>query len=252
MLGARQLLGVGPRPLVAVDLLDAHQAVGQARRGLEALGQAPAQVRPHHQPVDDHLDGVPLGLGQCRHVVDAVHLAVHRHAREALVADVVEHVTVLALAVAHHGGQHQEPCALGHGQHPVGDLLHALPGDLHPAHRAVRRADARIQHAQVVVDLGDGGHGRPRVAAGGLLVDRDGRRQAVDVVDVRLVHLPQELPGVRGEALHVPSLALGVQGVEGEARLAGARETRDDDQLIPWDLDADVLEVVLPGTDDAD
>ena len=79
-------------------------------------------------------------------------------------------------------------------------------------------ADPRVEQAQVVVDLGDGAHRRARVAAGGLLLDRDRRRQPLDVVDVGLLHLPEELAGVGGEALHVAALPLGVDGVEGQAR----------------------------------
>jgi len=45
---------------------------------------------------------------------------------------------------------------------------------------------------------------------------RDRRREALDDVDVGLLHLAQELAGVRGERLHVAALALGVDGVEGE------------------------------------
>ena len=65
-----------------------------------------------------------------------------------------------------------------------------------PSFGAVLHADAGVQQAQVVVDLGDRADGGPRVAAGRLLVDRDGGRQPLDDVDVGLVHLPEELPGV--------------------------------------------------------
>ena len=80
--------------------------------------------------------------------------------------------------------------------------------------RAVRHADAGEQQAQVVPDLGDGADGRAGVAGGRLLVDRDGRRQALDEVDVGLVHLAQELAGVRRQRLDVPALALGATKVD--------------------------------------
>ena len=41
-------------------------------------------------------------------------------------------------------------------------------------------------------------------------------RQALDEVDVGLVHLAEELPGVGGERFDVAALALGEDGVEGE------------------------------------
>jgi hypothetical protein len=57
-------------------------------------------------------------------------------------------------------------------------------------------------------------------------------RQALDEVDVRLVHLPEELPGVRRQRLDVAALALGEDRVEGQARLAGAGQPGEDDQGV--------------------
>ena len=64
------------------------------------------------------------------------------------------------------------------------------------------------------------------VLTGVALVDRDRRRDAVDAVDLRLVHALEELPRVGGEALDVAALALGVEDVEGERRLARAATRR--------------------------
>ena len=121
-----------------------------------------------------------------------------------------------------------------------------------PSFGAVLHADAGVQQAEVVVDLGDRADGGAGVAAGRLLVDRDRRREAVDVVDVGLVHLPQELAGVGAQALHVAALALGVDRVEGEAALAGAGQTGEDDQPVARQLDVDVAQVVLAGAADDD
>src|SRR5205085_2822383 len=80
---------------------------------------------------------------------------------------------------------------------------------------------------------------------GGLLVDRDCRRQALDEVDVRLVHLAEELARVRRERLDVPPLALGEDRVEGQAGLPGPAQAGEDDQGVPRQVDRDVLQVVL-------
>ena len=109
-------------------------------------------------------------------------------------------------------------------------------------------ADPGEQQAEVVVDLGDGADGRSRVARRALLVDRDRRREPVDLVDVRLLHLAEELAGVRAQALDVAALALGVDRVEREAALAAAGEAGDDDEPVARERDGDVLEVVLAGT----
>ena len=126
------------------------------------------------------------------------------------------------------------------------------PGDRLAAVVAVGLADPRPEQAQVVVDLGDGADRRARVARGRLLVDRDRRREPLDRVDVGLLHLAQELARVGRQRLDVAALALGVDRVEGEARLARAREPGDDDQRVARQLDVDALEVVRAGARDDD
>ena len=75
---------------------------------------------------------------------------------------------------------------------------------------------------------------------------RSPAKKPVDPVDVRLLHQAEELAGVRREGLDVAALALRVDRVEGEARLARTPERpvitiRE----LPWKLEVYVLEVVL-------
>ena len=174
-------------------------------------------------------------------------LAVHARPREALLGEVVEERRVLALATAHDRSENLEPGALGQVAQAVDDLLGALAGDQPAAVGAVGLADARIEQAQVVVDLRDGPDRRAGVARRGLLVDGDRGRQPLDEVHVRLVHLPEELPGVRRQRLDVAPLALGVDRVERERRLARARQPGEHDEAVARELYRDVLEVVLAG-----
>jgi hypothetical protein len=87
---------------------------------------------------------------------------------------------------------------------------------------------------------------------GGLLLDRDGRRQALDQVDVRLAHQLEELAGVGRQALDVAALALGVDRVERQRRLARARQAGDHHQLAARNVDVDALEIVLARATHAD
>ena len=155
---------------------------------------------------------------------------------------------MLALAVPDERRHEHDPRPLRQLVDLVDHLLDGLALDLAAADRAVHAADAREQQAQVVVDLGDGADRRARVPRRALLVDADRRRQPVDLVDVRLLHLAQELARVGGQRLDVAALALGVDGVEGKARLAAAGQAGDHDQPVARHLHVDVLEVVLAGT----
>ena len=245
--GAGQVLGEGDG-LVALAAVgpvhDQHlgRPAGELERRLDRLGQALADVVPADEAVDHHLDGVHLVAGQ----VDLGPLgqlerdAVDPDPGEALLGQVVEQGAVLALAAPDHRGQDLEAGPLGQLEHPVDDLLGGLAGHGPPAGRAVGMADAGVEEAQVVVDLGDRPHRRARVAGGRLLVDGDGRREALDEVDVGLVHLAQELAGVGRERLDVAALALGVDGVEGQGGLARSRQPGEDDQPVPGQVEGDV------------
>ena len=72
------------------------------------------------------------------------------------------------------------------------------------------------------------------------------------MVDVRLLHHVEELARVSRERLDIAALALGIDGVEGEARFAGARKPGDHHELFPGQVEGDVLEVVLPRAADRD
>ena len=117
---------------------------------------------------------------------------------------------------------------------------------------AKRRARAGEQQAQVIVDLGHGAHRGAWIVRSGFLLDRDGRGEALDHVHIGLVHQLQELPGVGREALHVAALAFGIQRVKCQAGLARAAQAGDDDQLIAWNIEVNILKIVRSCPADAD
>ncbi len=206
----------------------------------------------HDQPVDHDRDVVLVALVEHDRLLQHPHAVVDPHAREPVGAQLVQQLAVLALAPPHHRGEHHEAGPLRQLHRLVDDLLGRLAHDRPAADGAVGLAHPRPQQAQVVVDLGDRPDRRARVARGRLLVDRDRRREPLDRVDVGLVHLPQELPGVRRQRLHVAPLALGVDRVERQARLARSREAGYHHQRVPRQRQRDVLQVVLARSRDDD
>ena len=117
---------------------------------------------------------------------------------------------------------------------------------------AVQVRRAREEQLQVIVDLRHRPDGRARRAHRVRLVDRDGRRDALDRVHLRLVHPVEELARVGRERLHVAALSLGVERVEDERGLARARGAGDHDELARGNVDVEVLEVVLARAADDD
>jgi hypothetical protein len=137
-------------------------------------------------------------------------------------------------------------------QHPVHHLADRLALDGQAGGGRVGDADPRPEQAHVVVDLGDGAHRGARVPRGGLLLDGDGGREAVDLVHVRLLHHLQELARIGRERLHIAALALGIDRVEGERGLAAPGQAREHDELVLRDRQVDVLEIVLARAADRD
>ena len=247
--GAGQLLGeplfAVRVALVAVDEVEHHDPVRQAQGGLHRVGQPLFGAGLDGEPVDDHLDVVLLLLLQRRRFGQRMHHPVDPDPAVALGVELVEEVDELTLAGANHRREHLEADALLHGEHLIDDLLRGLPGDALAADRAVRGAGPGVEQSQVVVDLGDGADRGARVAVGGLLIDRYRRGQALDEVDVGLVHLAQELPGVGAQRLHVAALPLGENGVEGQRGLARSGQPGEDDQAVAGQVQVDAAEVVF-------
>ena len=177
-------------------------------------------------------------------LLDGIRGAVHAHAHESGAADVGERLFVAPLAALDHGCVDDELRAGWELQDRLDDLLGALAADGLAAVRAVGHAHGAVEKTQVVVDLRDGGDDGARIAAGGALLDGDGGGQPLDSLDVRLLHLVEELPRVGGERFDVAALAFGVERVEREGGLAAAGEAGDDGERIARDAYVDAAQVV--------
>jgi hypothetical protein len=181
----------------------------ELQRRLERVGEPALDALSAHEPVDDHLDGVVLVPGELvlarRNSAMSTSSPSTAARTKPWPARSSSRLSYSPLRPLTTGREHLEPGAVGQQEDAVDDLLRGLRCSRR-RRRAVLDADAGVEQAQVVVHLGDRADCRARVLAAGLLVDRDRRRQPLDDVDVRLVHLPEELAGVRAEALDVAAL----------------------------------------------
>ena len=236
----------------SIDQLRHRQSIRQLQRRLEALGQPRRGVGADDDAIDDDVDVVLVFLVERRGVGDLVQRAVNLDALIAVLLQLEQLLAVLALAPANDRREQQQARPLGQGQHAVDHLADGLRGDRQAGRGRIGDADPRPQQAHVIVDLGDGRDRRTRILAGGLLLDADRRRQALDMVDVGLLHHLEELAGIGAQRFDVAPLPLGIDRVEGEARLARPRQAGDDDEAVARQVDVDVLEVVLARAANAD
>ena len=105
-------------------------------------------------------------------------------------------------------------------------------------------ADTSIEQAQVVIDFRDGADGAPRgrhrLAAG----DRDGRRNALYPLGVRLLQRFEELASVGGERFDVTPLPFRIERVKRQRTLPRAADSGHDDQFAQRQIQVNALEVM--------
>ena len=226
---------------------DDERAVGELQRGLDGIGQPRFDPGLQREPVHDHVNVVLLVLRERGDAGEVHDHAVHAHAHEALGLDPAEDVGMLALAAADHRREEHDPPAFPGAafEDRAHDLLGGLLRDRPAALVAIRRAAARVEQPQEIVNLRRRRDGRARAGGAGALLDGDRRRQALDGLDGRFLHLLEELPRVGGEALDVPALALGEDRVERQRGFPGTAQAGEDDELVARDGDGEVLEVVF-------
>ena len=206
-------------------------------------------VVAHAQAVDDDADliGFRFGADSGQDILDEFRLSVDQYAHEAL-GEQQRQLFDDPLP----GTEHQR-CADDYTLPAVfeqvfGDVVRRVAADLFARDGREGVPDAGEEEFQVVVDFGRRADGRAGVAGIDLLFDGDGRSDSLDDVDIGFVDLAEELPGIGREALDIASLAFGEDGVEGQGRLSGSRQSGDDYQFFVRDLQLDVAEVVDPRT----
>ena len=110
--------------------------------------------------------------------------------------------------------------------------------------RTIGPPGARPQQPHEIVQLGCRRDGRARIARLIFLPDGDRRRDAENLVHIRLLHALEKLPRIGGKRFDVAPLSFRIDRVEDERRFARTRNARHHRQLIVRNIDIDVLRVV--------
>ena len=228
----------------AVGVQRVQDAVALAQRCLHRFGKPRTLALFNAQAVNDDFNVVLSLLVQRDFFFQRCDAPVHAHARETRRARRGEHVLVFTLAPGDYRREQVDAAGFGVGEDAVHDVVHGLLAHRLAALHAMLDADARVKHAQVVVDFGDSADGGARVMAGGALLNGDSRGEAGDVLHFGLVKVHEELARVAAKRFEVAALAFGVKRVKRERRLAAAGHAGEDDELLARQLHLNVLEVV--------
>ena len=222
-----------------------HQAAGVDAGGFDGIGEPAVNSLFQHQTIHNQLHGVLFVFLRFDLLGKVILNAVQPDSGKALLPGILKHLLVLALFPPDHGGQNEKTRALPQGLHPIHDLIDGLAANLFPAFGAVGNAGSGPEQPEVIIDLRHRAHGGAGAFGGGFLVNGNGGREAVDGIHIRLIHLTQKLPCIGAEALHIAALALGVNGIKGQAGLAGAAEPGEHHQLVSGDGEVHVFQVVF-------
>lgn len=223
-----------------------------AQRGFKTFRQPLFDVRFHFHAVDDHVDIVLDVFFQLRHFVQLIDLAVHAHPRKALCLQIGKEIDKLALTLAHRRRQNHHARVFWQLQDGIDHLRYGLARQRQIVFGAIRRADAGVQKAQVIVDFRNRADSGTRIVAGGFLLNGNRRRQALNQVHIGLVHHLQKLPRIGGQALDITPLPFGIQRVKRQRRLAAARQPGYHHQLVAWNVQIDVFQIMRARAADAD
>ena len=130
-------------------------AIGQIQRRAERIRQPRLQPFAHDDPVDHNVDVMPELLVQFGRLIQIVEFPVDLDPLEALLAQLQHLLPILALPVAHDGGQQISARPLLHRHDAVHHILHLLRSDRQTCGRRIRGACAREQQTHVVIDFRD-------------------------------------------------------------------------------------------------
>ncbi len=160
---------------VAVDQ-DDELPVALAKGELHGFGDARSVLPTDAHAIDDERDRVLLFLVDRGQIVQACDAPVDAHAHEPALAEAVEQLFELALAVADERREKRELGPLPQREDLARDRLGASRRHRLAAGRAPLLADLRVEDAQVVVDLGNRADRGARIGGRALLLDGNRRR----------------------------------------------------------------------------
>ena len=222
-----------------------RDTISEVERCAQAIRKACFHAFADHDPVDHNVDVMAEFLVKRGRLVELIEFSVNLYTLKALFAQLKKLFLILSLTVTNDRGEQVAARALFHRHDPIHHILHLLRLDGQACGGRVRRACARKEKTQVIINLGDRAHGRARVFACGLLLNGNGGAKAADVVDIGLFHHIKKLAGIGRKALNITALAFGIDRVERERRFARARQASDHHELIPRDININRFEIVL-------
>src|SRR6266496_3259295 len=173
-------------------------ALTLGERCSNGIAQASRTFGGDRQAVYDHQQLLRAGdvTSGPRDLIEVHHTSVDCDTKEALRPEVLHHDIVSDFIRESERKRDVEAGAARQREYGVRHRLYSVRFYLPAAIRTERVSHSRPEQAKIVVDLGRSADGRPGSLGGILLLDRDGRRETFNGVDVWLFHPLEELPRI--------------------------------------------------------
>ena len=173
-------------------------------------------------------------------------LAIYSRTHKTFARQLFDHVTKFAFLKPNHRREQHQPRAIRHSHEPINDLSRRLLSHRLAAFRTMRLPQVGEKQSKVIVNLRGGGDDRTHTAAGAALFNRNGWRKAFNEIQLRFLHLIEELARIGGKRLDIFTLALRINGIKCQRGFPRAAQPGDHHQLIARNAQGKVFEVMLP------
>ena len=148
---------------------------------------------------------------------------------------------MFTLFPADYRSQNLHLCTVFPAHNSVNNLVNALLTDFASTVWTVSMTTAGIKQAVKIIYFSDCTHSRTWVFVCRFLFNRNGRRQALNQINIRLIHTPQKLAGIRRKTFHITTLAFGKKRIKSKRRLTRTAQTGNYNQLIPRKSNVNIL-----------
>ena len=171
-----------------VHIRNYRGTTGKLQRGFKRLCQTLGEIVTHLEAINHHFNGMFLLQFQFRRIGKIADFAINTSTDVTLACQIFQRFGVFAFALFNDWREQHQAFTFRLRQHVIHHLADGLRRQRYIVVRAARLTDAGEQQTQIVVDFGDCPHRRTRVMRRRFLLNRDGRRKPLNMIDVRLFH----------------------------------------------------------------
>ena len=224
-----------------VRQLNDYQTAGMGTGSLNGVCESAALTLSDYEAVNHQFDGVLFILFRFDFFAEIIKNTIHTDTGKTGLAGILKYFRVLTLFTTDNGRKYNKSGSFPQCLYPIHDLVNGLATDLFTALRTMGCTHSGPQQTQIVINLRYCAYSRTGVFRGSLLVNGNGRRQTVNGIHIRFIHLTQKLTGIGTETFHITALTLGINGIKSQGRFSGTGKPCKYHQFISGDGKIDIF-----------